>query len=94
MVLADNRIGLPVAVSLALLDNLRALFNRAAVGHLASAIVRAVALAPLLATAQVMKESAAHLFVRIDVLIDALVADTAVLSLGSVDVKKLNCFTW
>jgi hypothetical protein len=76
LILPDDSVGLPIADAPRLSDGLRALTDAATAYELASALIGSVTLAPLFAVAQVMMKIAAHTLVSIDILIDALVADT------------------
>jgi hypothetical protein len=68
-------VGFPVAEPTFASDDLQALRNAAATCELTAPVIAAVAFAPLFLAAQVAKEGAALALVRVDVLIDALMAN-------------------
>jgi hypothetical protein len=63
MVLADDRVSLPIAQSLFVGDNQRALVNAFAIGNLPTTVVLAVAFAALFLTTQMLMEVAALTFI-------------------------------
>lgn len=75
VILPDDGVGFPIANATLLQNERRALADTATALDLASALIRAVAFASLFAAAQVLMKLSAHCFVRIDILIDALMAD-------------------
>ncbi len=75
MVATDDGVSFPIAEPLLALNKRGTFLNTGARRQLPSAVIRPVAFAPLLLAAQVAMECAAGLFVRVNVLIDALVAD-------------------
>jgi hypothetical protein len=75
MVLADDRVGLPVAKPSFTGNDGWAIIKAFTVGQLAASVVFAITFAALFLTAEMMVEVAALLLVSIDVLIDAFVTD-------------------
>src|SRR3982751_1857908 len=74
MMLADDRVGLPVAEPRLVGHYSWALVNAFAIRQLAATVILAIAFAALLLTAQMLVELAALLFVSIEVLANAFVA--------------------
>ncbi len=76
LVLADDRVRFPITDAPSGLDHLGALFDAHPLRDVASAVVRAIAFAPLLLAAEMMMEVSARRLVSVDMLIDALMAET------------------
>jgi len=71
----DHGVGFPVAHAAFALDRRRPLIDGNAVGEAPAPVVGPVTLAPRLLATQVLMQAPARAFVRIDVLVDPLVAD-------------------
>ena len=76
---SDDRVSFPITEPRFLRHHLRTLVNGDAVGNLPPPRVTAIAFTPLFLATQVARERATPCFVRIDVLINALVADRGLL---------------